>query len=210
MLSTLSKLSLGQSTPTMATYDAILHFLQYAATYPDASIQYHPSGMRLILWSDASYLSESNARSRAGGLHYLSDPGLPDIVPINGAIDIISTIIPTVVSSVAEAELASLFLNAQQAMATCTTLSDLGYTQTATPIITDNTTAKGIADQSVRLKRSKAIDMRYFWITDRVKQGQFAIHWGPGTANLADYFTKIHPPKTYLDKHFIVLFTEHK
>jgi len=200
MLSTLSKLSLGQSTPTMATYDAILHFLQYAATYPDASIQYHPSGMRLILWSDASYLSESNARSRAGGLHYLSDPGLPDIVPINGAIDIISTIIPTVVSSVAEAELASLFLNAQQAMATCTTLSDLGYTQTATPIITDNTTAKGIADQSVRLKRSKAIDMRYFWITDRVKQGQFAIHWGPGTANLADYFTKTHPPKTYLDK----------
>lgn len=200
MLCTLSKLSLGQGIPTIATYNAILHFLQYAATYPDAVIRYNPSDMRLILWSDGSYLSEPKARSRAGGVHYLTSTGQPDEAPINGAIDILSTIIPTVVASATEAELASLFLNAQLGMASRATLSDLGYVQDATPIITDSTTAKGIADQSVRIKRSKAIDMRYFWIKDRVKQGHFSIHWGPGALNLADYFSKTHPIQVYLAK----------
>ena len=34
--------------------------------------------------------------------------------------------------------------------------------------------------------------MRFFWIIDRVKQGQFKIYWRPGKLNLADYFTKHH------------------
>jgi hypothetical protein len=36
--------------------------------------------------------------------------------------------------------------------------------------------------------------MRFYWIKDRVKQGQFKIYWGPGFQNLADYFTKHHSP----------------
>jgi hypothetical protein len=205
MLPTLSKLSLGQGTPTRATHDAVLHFLQYASNYPNAAITYRPSDMRIVIWSDASYLSESNARSRAGGLHYLTNHGDPVTAPVNGVVDVINTMIPTVVSSAAEAELAGLFLNGQLGAASLTTLRDLGYPQSSTPIITDNTTAKGIADQSVRLKCSKAIDMRYFWIRDRVKQQQYSIHWAPGPANQADYFTKTHPIKTYLDKRSVYL-----
>ena len=41
--------------------------LDYAATYPNTSIRYHASGMRLLIKSDTSYLSIKNARSRAGG-----------------------------------------------------------------------------------------------------------------------------------------------
>ena len=151
MLPTLSKLSLGQGIPTRALHDAVLHFLQYAATYPDAAITYRPSDMRIVIWSDASYLSESQARSRADNFHHLTANGDPITAPVNGAIDVISTIIPTVVSSAAEAELAGLFLNGQLGMASRTTLSDLGYPQNATPIITDNTTSQGIADQSVHV-----------------------------------------------------------
>ena len=36
------------------------------------------------------------------------------------------------------------------------------------------------------------MDMRFYWIQDRVKQKQFDIHWRPGTTDLADYFTKHH------------------
>jgi hypothetical protein len=43
-------------------------------------------------------------------------------------------------------------------------------------------------------KRTKAMDMRFYWIQDRVKQGQFNVYWGPGYQNLADYFTKHHSP----------------
>ena len=35
--------------------------------------------------------------------------------------------------------------------------------------------------------------MRFYWLQDRVNQGQFHIFWAPGSKNLADYFTKHHP-----------------
>ena len=38
------------------------------------------------------------------------------------------------------------------------------------------------------------MDMRFFWVRDRLKQGQFRIFWEKGASNLADYFTKHHPP----------------
>ena len=45
----------------------------------------------------------------------------------------------------------------------------------------------------MKQKRSKAIDMRYHWIRDQVKQDKLCVTWQKGTTNLADYFTKAHP-----------------
>jgi hypothetical protein len=59
---------------------------------------------------------------------------------------------------------------------------------------TDNTTATGYINGTIKQKRTKAMDMRFYWIKDRVKQGQFKIYWGPGFQKLADYFTKHHSP----------------
>jgi hypothetical protein len=36
--------------------------------------------------------------------------------------------------------------------------------------------------------------MRFYWIKDRVKQGQFNVYWGPGYQNFEDYFRKNHSP----------------
>jgi hypothetical protein len=38
------------------------------------------------------------------------------------------------------------------------------------------------------------MDMRFYWITYIVKQGQFNVYWSPGFQNLVDYFTKHHSP----------------
>jgi hypothetical protein len=46
----------------------------------------------------------------------------------------------------------------------------------------------------IKQNRSKGIDMRYYWLRDRVTQGLFNVQWEPGKFNLADYFTKHHPP----------------
>jgi hypothetical protein len=51
----------------------------------------------------------------------------------------------------------------------------------------------GVANKTVKQRRSKAIDMRYHWIRDRVTQGHFTVTWRPGKTNLADFFTKAHP-----------------
>ena len=58
----------------------------------------------------------------------------------------------------------------------------------------DNACAAGIANDAVRQKRSKVIDMRFYWVQDRVRAGQFLIYWRRGTENEADYFTKHHSP----------------
>ena len=62
---------------------------------------------------------------------------------------------------------------------------------------TDSTTASGITNGTVRQQRSKAIDMRFYWLKDRVEQGQFKIFWEPGGENWAGYFTKRHPPSRH-------------
>jgi hypothetical protein len=59
---------------------------------------------------------------------------------------------------------------------------------------TYNTTATGYGNGTIKQKRTKAMDMRFYWIKDRVKQGQFNVYWGPGYQNLADYYTKHHSP----------------
>jgi hypothetical protein len=97
-----------------------------------------------------------------------------------------------VLSSAAEAEIAALFENAKKATVLQTTLMEMGYTQPVTPIQTDNSTACSFANDTIKQQRSRAIDMRFYWVRDRVKQGHFYIYWGPGKFNLADYYTKHH------------------
>ena len=62
-----------------------------------------------------------------------------------------------------------------------------------TPFDTDNSTAHGILTSNMRSKISKAFDMRYWWIKDRIKKNTFDLIWAAGKQNAADYFTKHHP-----------------
>jgi hypothetical protein len=92
--------------PTENTMKKCKQFLDYAATQEDAVITYRKSDMVLAIHSDASYLSEPKARSRAGGHFFLSEN---DEDPRdNGAVHTVAKIIKAVMSSAAEAELGGL------------------------------------------------------------------------------------------------------
>lgn len=202
MLMAMNKFGTVQAKPTQAVKRAVDRFLQYAASNPDAALVYRACDMRLYVESDASYLCEPHSRSRAGGFHYLGNNNDEQARPsqVNGAIHCISTVIKSVVASAAEAEYAALFLNAQAALGERKILADMGYPQAATPLVSDNNTAVGVANQSVKQRKSKAIAMRFDWIQDRVADGDFTASWAPGKGNLADYFTKPHPVHHYKDK----------
>jgi hypothetical protein len=43
------------------------------------------------------------------------------------------------------------------------------------------------------------MDMRYHWLTDRVRQKQFDVYWRPGRENLGDYHTKQHSAQHHED-----------
>jgi hypothetical protein len=117
-----------------------------------------------------------------------------DKKPTNRAILIISTVIKHVMSSAGEAEIGAVFMNAKGGEVLRTTLEELGHPQPPTPMETDNTTATGYSNGTIKQKHTKAMDIRFYWIKDIVKQGLFFVYWGPGYQNLADYFTKHHSP----------------
>jgi hypothetical protein len=191
MLVALSALASQQTKGTAKTAKAAIKFLNYCATHSDAAIRYVPSDMILKLHSGASYLSESGARSRSGGFFFLGNRDRPDPLT-QGPLLVTTAIMKNVLSSAAEAEIGALFDNTKKAVVLRTMLEEMQYPQPATLVQTDNSTACGIANSNLRQQRSRAIDMRFYWIRDRVRQGQFHIYWGPGQLNLADYFTKHH------------------
>jgi hypothetical protein len=193
MLTPLSALAAQQSKPTVNSMQRAQHFLDYSATQEPAVLTYRASDMILAIHSDASYLNESNARSRAGGHHFLSE----DVTnpPNNGPIYNEASIIKGVMSSAAEAELGSLYMNARKGVEERNILEEMGHPQPATPVQVDNSTADGIVNSRVQPKRTKAMDMRFHWLRDRaINQNQFRFYWRPGAQQRADYWTKHHPP----------------
>jgi hypothetical protein len=92
-----------QSRATTFTADKIIKLLNYCKTHPETKIRCHASGMILHIHSDASYLSEKEATSRAGGFFYMGSSTNTDKKLTNGAILIISKVLKHVMSSAAEA-----------------------------------------------------------------------------------------------------------
>jgi hypothetical protein len=114
--------------------------------------------------------------------------------PNNGAILNIAKVIDVVVSSAAEAELGALFMNAREAVYLRCILAKMGHPQPKTPIQTNNSTAEGVIISKKQPKRTKSMDMRFEWLKKREAKEQFCFYWRSGKTNLADYFTKHHPP----------------
>jgi hypothetical protein len=188
---------------------ALTRLLNYAAHHPDIIVRYQASDMLLSIHSDASYLSESAARSRVGGYFFLDNhPDKPPLPRLNGNILIISSILQQVLASATEAEVGGLFYNAQEACPLRLTLEFLGHPQPATPIQTDNKAAEGIINDTVKQRRSKAIDMRFYWLRDRVRQNQFHIFWRPGKSNHGDYWTKHHPDCVHVESRPVYFYED--
>ena len=192
---------------TKASLDAMNYFLNYAACHPNAKIIYRASDMILQADSDAAYLVCPEAKSRAGGYHFLGDTRNRTF---NGPILVHAKVIKNVMASAAEAEVAALFMNAQDMVPLRLCLNELGHTQPASPIKTDNSTATGIINNTIKQKRSKAIDMRFYWVRDRVKQGQFKVYWDSGKQNHGDYTTKHHSGAHHRDMRPIRLYIKDK
>jgi hypothetical protein len=147
--------------------------------------------MILNIHSDASYLSEANAHSRACGHLFMGwKPDASNLIKLNGAFFTLCSILRFVVASAAEAELGALFLNCKQATIFWLTFKEMGHPQPPIPINCNNLTAVGIANNTIKRQRSRSMEMQFFWVADAVEQGKFDIKYFPSKENLADYQSK--------------------
>jgi hypothetical protein len=71
--------------------------------------------------------------------------------------------------SAVEAEIGSSFINAKKGAVLRTALEEVGHPHPPTPMKRDNITATGYRNGTIEQKCTKAMDMRFYWIKDRVK-----------------------------------------
>ena len=206
MLHAINDIGSAVTKGTVATQQAVQHFMDYAHSNPDGEIIFRASDMQLQADSDASYLVAPKACSRAGGFHWL---GSNDGTLFNGPIYVLAKIIKHVMGSAMEAEIRAMYMNAQKLVEYRQTLKDMGHPQKATLIRTDNKTACGILTGTMKQKASKFIDMNFHWLGDRtVKQKQFKLEWAPGPTNIGDYPTKHHFSKHHQNVRPIYLYVK--
>ena len=152
--------------------------------------------MIIYIYSNASYISELKARSRSGGYLFLG-PKYKTLIqkmsPKNGPVHVECRIVINVMVSATEAELGGLFENCQKATSMRTAIAEMGHQQPPTLVATDDTAANSIVNGTIKQKRSRAIDMRFYWVRDRIRKYHFYIFWEEVRKNLADYVTKHHP-----------------
>ena len=200
VLHALSAIGCSRKFGMKQTLDATIWLLNYLATHPNAVLRYTASDKILFAHSDASYMTETEARSQAGGHFFLSSPksdpnNPPTTEPdLNGPILSECSILRHVMSSAAEAEIAALYVNAKNAEMLRQNLIEMVHPQPPTPLQTDNTTARDIVTNTVKQRKTRAMDMRFYWLRDRRLQRKYHIYWGSSVNNLGDYYTKHHPP----------------
>jgi hypothetical protein len=131
VLTPISAIASQSANPTKETLAHTNQLLDYLATQEDAVLTYNRSEMIMAVHSDASYLCEPKAKSRAGGHFFMSTNA--EIPTNNGAILNIAHIIKHIMTSATEAELAALYIMAREAVYMRIILEEMGHKQRPPP-----------------------------------------------------------------------------
>jgi hypothetical protein len=76
-------------------------------------------------------------------------------------------------ASATKSELAALFIMAREMIPHCQTLIAMGWPQTKSPIQMNNSTAARVTNKTIVPRRSKMMDMQFWWLRCRASQDQF-------------------------------------
>ena len=66
----------------------------------------------------------------------------------------------------------------------------MGHPHPETPLHTNNFTSEGIVNITIVQRRSKSMNMHFYWPRDQNNQKHFQVYWAPGSQNIGDYHTK--------------------
>ena len=104
--------------------------------------------------------------------------------PNNVPVHVECIIMRNLMASATESELRGLFENFHKATHIRTELAEMGKQQPPTLVAKYNTAANSIVNGTAKQKRSRAIDMRFYWVRDIIQQNHFHIFWEEGKKHL--------------------------
>jgi hypothetical protein len=193
VLKALISIAEKHTNATEKTMARCTQLLDYLLHYTNAKVYFIASNMILKIHCNASYLSEAKAWSRACGHFFMGwMPKNGEPIRLNGAFHVSSTILRFVVASAAEAKLGALSHNCQMGIIFRLSLTEMGHPQPKTPVHCNNATAVRIVNNSIKRQWLRSIEMRFFWVGDKIAQNMYDVSWHPGMENLPDYQSKHH------------------
>ena len=176
---------------------ATQQILRYYSSHPNPTLILWASDMQLSIVSDVSYASEADASSIAGGVFSLRNAEDP-IGECQAVTEVRSDKIKIVCPSVVDGEYIAIFKNGIRGLYHIQILEALGWPQKTVRIETDNECAVGIANNKMLIKKTRTINTKFHWTRQQVEEGRYAVVWGAGKHNLANFFTKGVPKEEFL------------
>ena len=179
--------------PTPPLYKAALRVLYYLARHADIGLNYEADPSALIAYSDSDLGTQHSTtgwdiRWQRATISYGSKKQI------------------SVATSSCHAEIIAASEAAKEAKFYREFLSELGFPQpNPTPLMVDNTATINLAYNPEYHSRTKHIDRRHFFVRELVEQHTLQVQYVQSTENLADFFTKPLPPKSFFKLRDIIM-----
>jgi hypothetical protein len=157
------------------------------ARFPKAKVEFRATDMQIRCHYDSSL--KPHGRHKAGGVIYHSNIDDPPEY-IGNITEVICKLPTNCVASIAEGEYCAQFITGQAAYWHRVMNEQMGYIQLPTQFYGDNTTAVGIANDDIKVKRSKGFDKAYHWFRDKVRLNEFVSIHIASELNGSDFQTK--------------------
>ena len=183
ILTAVSFLCTRVSKPDVDDRYKLRRVLQYLRSTPDLHLTLECSNLADLCWHvDASYAVHPDLKSHSGGVFIMG----------KGAVISGSSKQKINTKSSTEAELVGVDDFMGRVLSTRYFIEAQGYNVGPTTIYQDNKSAillenNGMASST---KRTKHINVRYFFVTDRVEKGEVTIDYCSTDKMIADFFTK--------------------
>ena len=180
---TIAFLSTRVLSSTEIDWKKLMRLLEYLKGTKDLKLRLRADNLRVIKWYvDASYAVHPDYKSHTGAVMTMGQ----------GAVQAISKKQKLNTRSSTEAELVGADDAATMILWTGLFMKDQGYTLEKNILYQDNKSAILLETNGKRSagKRSRAINIRYFFLTDQVEKGNMSIEYCPTDMMWADYMTK--------------------
>ncbi|CAK1579746.1 unnamed protein product [Parnassius mnemosyne] len=176
------------NNPSQQHVNAVKRIVRYLINTKDLCIKYGESD-GLICYSDSDYASDVDTRKSTTGNIFMMNGG-----PITWS----SQKQKTIALSTTEAEFVAACEAAKEMIWLRQLMLDLGENCKCVTMFIDNQSAIKLINNPIYHKRTKHIDVKYYFIREKVELGMIKINYVPSKDQLADILTKALPTQTFI------------
>lgn len=160
----------------------------YIKATREMGLHISPRGTQIFASTDASFAVHSDRKSHSGVTLWLN--GTEGVECGNAPFEFHSSKQGLVTTSSTEAELVALHKGGESVVWARGIMEEMGFPQNTTEVQVDNKSMMVMAKRGPGLGGAKAIDVKYYWITEHIQKGAVELKYTHTDDLISDGFTK--------------------